>query len=97
MWPVVLEEYSRFPTLLYRFVRKANFEDFASQVQPAALATPAANPVQLAVAAAMPELEAQLAAQHSEDQVQPAGAAPEEAHPAFQGDNKKRRHQLVSE
>jgi hypothetical protein len=33
-WNLVLREYSRFPTLLYRFIRTSNLVDFIDQVQP---------------------------------------------------------------
>jgi hypothetical protein len=33
-WNLVLREYSRFPTLLYRFIRQSNLVDFIDQVQP---------------------------------------------------------------
>jgi hypothetical protein len=58
-WPRVLEGWSRFPTLLYRFVRQANMEAFANQVQPAA-----ANHVQPVVMAAAAD------AQNAGNQVQ---------------------------
>jgi hypothetical protein len=82
VWPRVLGAYSRFATLMYRFVRKANLEAFANQVQPAAaLAPPAArhvtSPVQLALMMAAPKLQDLLAAQHSADHVQSVVAAVE--------------------
>jgi hypothetical protein len=109
VWPRVLQDYSRFPTLLYRFVRRANLEDFVTQVQLAAAAAapprsklihaqqqlplPPPTPPPPPPAAAAGE-DVQPAAPNAADPAQPVAV---EAPPGAQHENTKRGHHLISE
>jgi hypothetical protein len=89
VWPRVLEVYSRFPTLLYGFVRKANLEAFASQMgqgwAAAAAGEEKASPVEPA-----PNQAPSVAQNSAPEQLQPAEKG-QRVQPASQGESKKRR------
>jgi hypothetical protein len=106
VWPRVLEDYGRFPSLTHYFVRKANLEAFVTQVQLAAaeagavLAPSQVIPAQQQLPpppplpAAAVGAEVQPAPPNAADPAQPVAV---EAPHGAQGENTKRGHHLISE
>jgi hypothetical protein len=70
-WPRVLEECSRFPALMYHFLRKANLKAFSNQLQSAMAAAKEEDANQ---GRPTTELETLPASQHIANQVQPLAA-----------------------
>jgi hypothetical protein len=108
VWPRVLEAYSRFPTLLYRLLRKANLEAFASQMgqgwaaaaaageEKASHAQPAPKQVPSSPVQPAPNQVPSVVQNSAPGQLQPAEEG-QHVQPASQGESKKRRHPLISE
>jgi hypothetical protein len=87
VWPRVLGDYSRFPTLLYRFVRKANLEAFASQMGHCWAAAAAAGEEKASHAQPAPKQVPSSPVQPAPKQVPSVAqnSAPEQLQPAEEG------------